>query len=192
MELKGLLKSLYETVAKTEASDEVIANLTTSEKNTLISQNVVQTTIHFHKQMEKIMPQLQKRGFLQTTALPDNNSSKNYVKNIQKANYFYRIEFQARGAPHAHILLWARDENGEPPPTFTDITEENFMQKTEEIEDYHDGTICCSAPAENECHEELHKDVRTYQNHYPCKAGCFKKRNVSQFKQTKAMVNWMD
>ncbi len=173
---KGLLKSLYETVTKTEASDEVIANLTTSEKNTLISQNVVQTTIHFHKRLEKIMPQLQKRGFLQTTALPNNNLSKNYVKNVQKANYFYRIEFQARGAPHAHILLWARDENGEPPPTFTDITEENFMQKTKEIEDYHDGTICCSVPAENECDEELHKDVRTYQNHYPCKVGCFKKK----------------
>ena len=91
-------------------------------------------------------------------------------------NYFYRIEFQACGAPHAHILLWARDENGEPPPTFTDITEENFIQKTKEIEDYHDGTICCSAPAENECHAKLHKDVRTYQNHHPCKAGCFKKK----------------
>ena len=33
-------------------------------------------------------------------------------------DFFYRIEFQARGAPHIHALLWLEDTNGELATTF--------------------------------------------------------------------------
>ena len=32
-------------------------------------------------------------------------------------DYFYRIEFQARGSPHAHLLLWLEDKDGNEAPT---------------------------------------------------------------------------
>ena len=34
-------------------------------------------------------------------------------------DYFYRIEFQARGAAHVHAVLWLVDSNGNPAPHFT-------------------------------------------------------------------------
>ena len=68
-------------------------------------------------------------------------------------NYFYRIEFQACGAPHAHILLWATNENGKPPPTLTSITEDNFVEK---VKDYHNSTIsCCVSREEDRFDKEL-------------------------------------
>ena len=34
------------------------------------------------------------------------------------SSYFYRVEFQQRGAPHIHCLLWLEDTEGNPAPTF--------------------------------------------------------------------------
>ena len=34
------------------------------------------------------------------------------------SSYFYRVEFQQRGAPHVHCLLWLEDIEGNPAPTF--------------------------------------------------------------------------
>ena len=113
---RGLLQSIYETVMKKEATHEVIDNLSPSEMNKIISENVLQTTIYFQKHFDKIMLRLQDHGFLQTSA--QSNAQKNDLKKVEvipKANYFYRVEFQARGAPHAHILLWATKKNGKPP-----------------------------------------------------------------------------
>ena len=33
------------------------------------------------------------------------------------SSYFYRIEFQQRGAPHVHSLLWLKDKNNEDAPS---------------------------------------------------------------------------
>ena len=32
--------------------------------------------------------------------------------------YFYRVEFQQRGAPHVHSLLWLKNELNEDAPSF--------------------------------------------------------------------------
>ena len=45
----------------------------------------------------------------------------------ESSPYFYRIEFQARGAPHVHALLWLKDENGKDAPSFWD--EEGIPQQ---------------------------------------------------------------
>ena len=34
------------------------------------------------------------------------------------SSYFYRIEFQQRGAPHLHSLLWLKNKNGHDAPNF--------------------------------------------------------------------------
>ena len=46
-------------------------------------------------------------------------------------SYFYRVEFQARGAPHIHCLLWLKGENGEIPPSMWQ--EENGEGNTQEL-----------------------------------------------------------
>ena len=44
-------------------------------------------------------------------------------------SYFYRIEFQARGAPHVHSLLWLKNAKGEDAPSFWSENEEDFVQE---------------------------------------------------------------
>ena len=41
-------------------------------------------------------------------------------------SYFYRVEFQARGAPHIHCLLWLKGENGEMPPSMWQAKDEDI------------------------------------------------------------------
>ena len=54
-------------------------------------------------------------------------------------SYFYRVEFQQRGAPHIHCLLWLKDSDGKLAPTFwnseADCAEEKDQTtKMKEIE----------------------------------------------------------
>ena len=61
----GLLKSVWETVNGEPATDEVIDNLSAKEKSELITDNVVQTTLHFQKRIEKMLTNLTKPQFLE-------------------------------------------------------------------------------------------------------------------------------
>ena len=49
-----LLKEIVETVQRKEVTKEYIANMSQSEKNKIISENVVQSTLHFQKRVEKL------------------------------------------------------------------------------------------------------------------------------------------
>ena len=62
---EGLLKSVYETVHGQPATDEIIASMSASEKSKLITENVVQTTVHFQKRIEKILTKLVQPGYLE-------------------------------------------------------------------------------------------------------------------------------
>ena len=46
-------------------------------------------------------------------------------------HYFYRVEFQARGAPHYHILLWLESKDEEKPPTLWVDDDESSKSKDE-------------------------------------------------------------
>ena len=71
------------------------------------------------------------------------------------SSYFYRIEFQQRGAPHVHSLLWMKDEEGEDAPSFwsqeendildIDQRELNLAEKKQKIEKFADFLISTSA-----------------------------------------------
>ena len=49
-----LLKEILETVHRRKVTEEEIESLSNSQKNKIISENVVQTTIHFQKRIEKM------------------------------------------------------------------------------------------------------------------------------------------
>ena len=108
-----LVHRTYETVTKTKVDKEFIEGKDPSWKNNLISQNVVQSTLHFAKRTDKIMSLLSTGGIF-------NHENVTYYA----ASYFYRVEFQARGAPHIHCLLWLEGENGEKPPSMNDTNDE--------------------------------------------------------------------
>ena len=72
----------------------------------MVSENVVQSTIHFQKRIAKLFT-LMKYDFFKGTNQTHHVSS-----------YFYRIEFQQRGAPHVHSLLWMKNEKNEDAPNF--------------------------------------------------------------------------
>ena len=40
------------------------------------------------------------------------------------SSYFYRIEFQQRGAPHVHSLLWMADKENKEAPNFCNIPDD--------------------------------------------------------------------
>ena len=92
-----LLKEIAETVYRREFSEKEIENLSDKEKNKLISENVVQSTVHFQKRIEKMFALMGYDFFGEGKEM------------YHASSYFFRVEFQARGAPHIHSLLWLKD-----------------------------------------------------------------------------------
>jgi hypothetical protein len=60
---------------------------TSSEKGKIITENVVETTLHFQKRLEKVLL------FLKNKTICRGKSKRKY----RVFAYFYRIEFQQRG-----------------------------------------------------------------------------------------------
>ena len=120
----SLLKEIFETVKNRETTEEEIENLSFQENNKLISENVVQSTLHFQKRIEKELNLMTHNKFLSNEL------------DFGVSSYYYRVEFQQRGAPHIHCLLWLEDSEGNPAPTFwsTDDDEKNQEDKIKEIE----------------------------------------------------------
>ena len=127
---KDLLREIAETVYRRKVSDEELDNLPISKRNKLISENYVQTTLHFQKRVEKLFSLMQYDGFF-----GDTGSEKYHM-----SSYFYRVEFQQRGAPHIHSLLWLKDSNGHDAPSFwleeeQISTEESVEQRINRLEE---------------------------------------------------------
>ena len=89
------------------------------------------------------------------------------VKNGQLGkviHYAIRVEFQVRGSPHIHSLLWVEDA-----PILKDTNINEYI-------DFVDGTVSCTLP--DRMHSpELHKLVKTYQTHSHSKS-CRKYKNT--------------
>ena len=77
-------------------------------------------------------------------------------------HYFYKKEYQARGAPHYHMILWIDGA-----PTVGDDEPEVVLRWIEE-------RITCRIPEENS-NPELHQLVDKYQRH-KCSAYCQRKK----------------
>merc|ERR1711867_24392 len=101
-----LLKEIVETVERRKVSKEYVEGLPERVKKRLVSENVVQSTLHFQKRISKLFS-LMKNDFF--TGKEDS---------YHVSTYFYRIEFQQRGAPHVHSLLWLKNQVWEEAPSF--------------------------------------------------------------------------
>ena len=139
---------------------------------------MVQSTVHFQKRMDKLFS-LMKDDFF------DGSNDAYHV-----STYFYCIEFQQRGAPHLHSLLWLKNKVGDEAPSFwidkknqgidspQQMEEDNQrMKKVESFADFLISTspedIRCSNHISKsgdqdltceECHRLMEK-VKKYQSH---------------------------
>lgn len=82
----ALFHEILETVLDRTITEEELAKMefTATEKNKIVAENVVQTTVCFEKRLQKLMNILTKDGF--------NTPGSNY----HASDYLYRIEFQQR------------------------------------------------------------------------------------------------
>ena len=86
-----LLRILSQVVDNTYLSDEDVAQLTWSQKCRLISSDPVTCARHFDYCIQQFF-----NKFLKSTVSPFGTLT----------DFWYRIEFQHRGSPHLHCLLW--------------------------------------------------------------------------------------
>ena len=107
----------------------------------------------------------------------------NYKDAKKKADdnpsYFYRIEFQARGAPHVHLLVWLKDKNGISAPSLLDSTEENIQQKMHDVAEYHDKIIQCQIDEDEE--QTMKDNIQRFQ-HHTCGFTCHKRKKTITIK----------
>ena len=108
-----LLQSIYILTKKEEITLEQVEQMTWHQKCNLISKDPATCALYF------------------------NNRVKKFVKHILKSphsplgilqNYFYRVEFQHRGSPHIHGLLWIKDA-----PHYEKNNENEIVQYVDKI-----------------------------------------------------------
>ena len=89
-----LLKCLNKLVNKQSLSDEEVNELTWEEKCILIKSDPVTCARYFEHRFQTFMI----------------NVMKNKLNPIGEiVDFFYRVEFQQRGSPHVHMLIWIKD-----------------------------------------------------------------------------------
>ena len=75
-------------------SDEAVSDMTWEEKTTWLKRNPVTAARHFQYRLDQFW-----KTFITSKAKPIG----------EVTDYMIRIEFQARGSPHAHTILWIKD-----------------------------------------------------------------------------------
>jgi hypothetical protein len=143
---------LFQIVARTQGRDiteEQVEALSYVERCQMLNANPVVTAKHFQHRVET---------FFSEVLLSKSNP-------IGKIIYYaLRIEFQMRGSPHLHALIWTADC-----PKLTCDTKDAYVE-------FIDEHVQANLPSEN--HEpELHKLVKTYQRHNHSKT-CRKYKNI--------------
>ena len=143
---------LVEIIAKlsgTPLTTEQIESLTYNDRCKLLNSNPVIVAKHYQFRLETFFTEVL-------------FSSEKPLGNI--LFYAIRIEFQMRGSPHAHALLWTSDC-----PVLTAQTKTDFV-------DYIDKHIQATLPNKHS-NKELHDLVWTYQKHSHSKT-CRKYKNL--------------
>ena len=132
-----LLKMLTKLNNDAELTNTDIENMTWQEKTKLVQKDPVTCSRYFDHRVNEFL----------STVLKSNCEPIGKVK-----DYFYRVEFQQRGSPHIHMLVWV--ENA---PTLETNSEDEIVQ-------FVDQYLTCSAE-ENETLElvklQTHKHSRT-------------------------------
>ena len=131
---------------KFDMSVEEIENLDYFERTKILNSNPVFLSRHFQYRVENFFKHIVLNGSLGKVI-----------------HYAIRVEFQVRGSPHIHSLLWV--ENA---PILSEYTKNEYV-------DFVDNVIKCNLP--NTDNSNLFKLVKTYQTHNHSKS-CRKYKNV--------------
>ena len=136
---------LIQTIARQygkELNDEDINNLTYQEKCNWLRMNLVTAVRHFEYRLET---------FFKHVIL----SNANPLGNIK--DYVIRIEFQARGSPHAHTLLWVKDA--------PQVGINSDLEVCDFIEKY----VSCGIPCENDGIQEKILKIQKHSHSSYCR-----------------------
>ena len=117
---------MIQTIAKqygVHYTDEEVSTLSFQEKSNWLRRNPVTAARHFHYRLNTFFQE-----FLKSTAKPLG----------EIVDYAIRIEFQARGSPHAHCVIWVKNA-----PKFE-------VDDNSEVCDFIDQYISCEIP-KTEC-----------------------------------------
>ena len=136
-----LLRMLGELTDHRIFSDDELNALSWEEKSRLIQSDPVTCARHFDFQVQQLIVK-----FLQSDCAP--------LGKI--ADWFYRVEFQQRGSPHIHMLLWI-----EGAPKFGDDSDENVCKFVDKI-------ISCSKPA-SDCELSELVSRQEHKHSFTCK-----------------------
>lgn len=136
-----LLKILSQVVDNKVLSDDEVSQLTWPQKCRLIQSDPITCARHFDFSVQKFL-----NKFLLTKANPL----------FEITDYFYRVEYQQRGSPHIHMLLWCKNapKNGE--------------NSESEVCDFIDEYITCKKPNEDESIFDL-VQVQKHKHSHTCK-----------------------
>ena len=131
---------LFQIIARTQGfnmTDERVEALSYYERCSMLNRNPVVVAKHFQHRVETFFKEV-----LMTNANP-----------IWKIIYYaLRIEFQMRGSPHLHALIWTSD--------CPKLTHDNIQAYTEFVDNH----VQAYLPNE-EADPKLHELVATYQKH---------------------------
>ena len=111
-----LIKNLGKVVDQKEYTDKEINEMTRQEKQRLILADPVTCARHFNHRTHILF-----KEFFKSANSP-----------FELQEFFYRVEFQKRGSPHLHCLLWVKDA-----PIFN-------KENATEVADYVDQFVSCS------------------------------------------------
>ena len=117
-----LLRILGKLVNNKEYTDTELENLNWEEKCKLIQSDPVTCARHFDYQVNQFL-----RKFLMSNAAPLG----------KLVDWFYRVEYQQRGSPHIHMLIWLEDA-----PVFG-------VDNDIEVIEFIDKIISCKRPTDN-------------------------------------------
>ena len=134
-----LLKILGKLVDQRDYTDEELENLNWEGKCRLIQSDPVTCARHFDFQFNTFM-----KKFLLNEIAP--------LGKIR--DWFYRVEYQQRGSPHVHMLIWLEDV-----PVFG-------VDKDQDVSSYIDKIITCRKPYDdttllNLVNRQMHRHSHT-------------------------------
>ena len=144
---------LFQIIARTQGknlTDDQVKNMSYNERCSMLNLNPVVVAKHFQHRVETFFTEILL-------------SKLNPIGKI--VYYALRIEFQMRGSPHLHALIWTSDC-----PTLTSENSEAYVK-------FVDKHVQAFLPDE-QTDPELHNLVKTYQKHNHSKT-CRKYKNVT-------------
>ena len=136
---------LLQTIARqygTILSDDDVKNLSYEERCRWLRSNPVTAARHFQYRLELLF-----RDVLKSNACPLG----------EIVDYVIRIEFQARGSPHAHTVLWVKD------------APKVDVQTDEEVCNFIDKHMSCALPEDDASLCELVKSVQKHTHSAYCR-----------------------